>query len=116
MNVTRLECLAEQWRTEAAQLRHRGLDREAHLIESMAADFEEAVRKWELEELTLEAAAAESGFAYSTLQQRIAAGDLPNAGGKGSPRIRRCDLPSRGAAPARGGDPPDLAARILEHA
>ena len=114
MNIASLQDLAHRWRDEAAQLRRRGIDREACLIESLADDHEETLREWHLEALTLEAAADESGFAYSTLQQRLTAGDLPNAGEKGAPRIRRCDLPTRGGAKLRevGGEP-DLADRIL---
>ncbi len=114
MNIGSLQDLARRWRDEAAHLRHRGMDREAHLIESFANDYEETLQEWHVEALTLEVAADESGFKYSTLQQRLASGDLPNAGEKGAPRIRRCDLPDRGGAKLRevGGEP-DLAAQIL---
>lgn len=115
MNVAPLESLALRWREEADLFRKRGGDLQARVLDSVAEDFEEALRDWQLETLTLEAAAEESGFAYSTLQQRVTAGDLPNAGEKGSPRIRRCDLPQRGGrgGPKASPGEPDLSARVM---
>ena len=108
MNVRPLTSLALEWRDDAALLRRRGAPRQADALESAAEDLEERLRAWELEALTLDEAAAESGYSYSTLQHRVASGDLPNAGESGSPRIRRCDLPSKGGSAGPTAEP-DLA-------
>jgi hypothetical protein len=70
--------------------------------------LERGVREWELEALTLEEAVKESGYTYSALQKKVG-GEIENVGSKGSPRIRRQDLPMKGG---RGGEP-DLAGAIL---
>jgi hypothetical protein len=93
VNTEPLTALVATWRDEADLMRRRGLEREATMAESFATDLEVTLRQWRLEALDLETAAHESGYSYSTLQQRVAAGSLPNAGGKGRPLIRRCDLP-----------------------
>lgn len=113
MNFDPLRDLAETWREEAALFRQRGLDGHARVAESYAADLEERLRQWRLEALTLEEATAESGYSYSALQKRVASGDLPNAGEKGSPRIRRCDLPQKGGSPCLEADEPDISGEIL---
>ena len=98
-------------RGEAALFRRRGLREPADLVESIAEDLEAAIEREEEEPLTLTQAAAESGLSYSTLQQYVSQGRLPNAERSGSPRIRRKDLPTRGAR--RTGEGPDLAAELL---
>lgn len=55
----------------------------------------QAVRRMLGEAMTLEEAAAESGYAYDTIQRQVASGELGNAGEKGSPRVLRRDLPRR---------------------
>jgi len=97
VNLSPLQSLAATWRSEAELLRRRGLGEGAGLMESVAEDLESRLKEWELEALTLEDAADESGYSYSTLQQRVSKGEIPNAGGKGSPKVRRCDLPMKGS-------------------
>lgn len=64
-----------------------------------AADaIELAVRGNADEALTLEQAAAESGYSAERLRKLIADGTLPQAGRKGAPRVRRGDLPKRAKA------------------
>ena len=111
MNVDALHAFTDGLRTEVAQLRHRGLGETADVLESVANDHQQILNEWYTEELTLTQAAEESGYSYSALQQMK---DL-NAGSAGTPRIRRCDLPSK---PWRSGlqlleGQPDLAAEIL---
>lgn len=115
MNLVRLHSLAASWRSEAELFRRRGLGECARLMESVAQDLEDGLQEWELEALSLEVAAEESGYSYSSLQQKVARGDLPNAGGKGSPRIRRCDLPQKGGRlqPQLEASNLDLADQIL---
>lgn len=89
-----LDCLTDQvesWREEADLLRRRGAPRQAEVLESAADDLEERLEEWRLEALSLEDAARESGLAYDTVQRKVGS-ELPNAGEKGSPRVRRCDL------------------------
>ena len=75
----------------------------AKLCRRIAERLDVVRREWWTEILTLEAAAAERGVSYGTLQRKVAAGDLPNAGKKGTPRVRRCDLFRE-----NGPDRPDL--------
>lgn len=88
------DCLTDQvdrWREEADLLRRRGAPRQADVLESVADDLEERLEEWRLETLSLEDAARESGLAYDTVQRKVGS-ELPNAGEKGRPRVRRCDL------------------------
>jgi len=102
--------LATSWRGEADLYRKRGLDPEASMTESFAAELEQAAERYALEALTLGEAAAESGYSYSSLQKKVAAGEIENAGKPRRPRIRRKHLPTR---PPRPADGPDLASEIL---
>jgi hypothetical protein len=112
MNLTTLENLASRWRDDAARLRELGQDGPAKMSDVHASELEHALKEWSLEALTLEQAAGESGASYSTLQRKIASGDLPNAGRRGAPRVRRADL--FGATPREDAtDGPDLADQIL---
>jgi hypothetical protein len=60
------------------------------------------MRERELHALTLEEAARESGYSYSSLQKKVASGGLTNVGTKGSPRVRRGELPRKGGARESG--------------
>ena len=113
MNIADLRAIAVEWREEAERYRRRGQEHLALFEESLACDLEERLNAWYFEKLTLHEAAEESGVAYSTIQQKVASGELPNAAEKGSPRIQRCHLPSRGGgSPPLTGEP-DIAAKIL---
>ena len=111
MNLDRLHELADGWRSEAAVLRKRGAPAQAEALESCATEHEQVLQEWQNEELSLHEAAEESGFSYSRLQQS----KTLHVGSAGSPRIRRCDLPSkpRRSRPKATEDPPDLADDIL---
>lgn len=87
-----LRSLADRWRDEAALLRRRGAPGPADALASAAEDLEDHLREWRLALLTLDQAAREADLAYDTLQRKVAAGEIANAGEKGSPRVRRCDL------------------------
>ena len=84
--------LAESWREEAALFRRRGLTQAADLAESYAAELEAVLREYRLAALTLKEAATETGLKYDTIQGKVASGEIPNVGRRGSPRVRRCDL------------------------
>jgi len=84
--------LAESWREEAALFRRRGLTQAADLAESYAAELDTVLREYRLARLTLKEAATETGLKYDTIQGKVASGEIPNVGRRGSPRVRRCDL------------------------
>ncbi len=114
MNIGPIHNLAHKWRDEAKRFRRRGLRDQADMTESYASDLEACLREWELEALTLDEAAIESGYSYSTLQKKISDGEIPNAGEWGRPRIARMDLPLKGGrSSALGIEEPDLAGEIL---
>ena len=79
----------------------------ALLCRKIAGELEVIQREHTLESLSLSEAAAERGLSYSAMQRRVAAGEVPNVGDKGRPRVRRCDLFN----PPTGG--PDIAAEVL---
>ena len=83
-------------------LRRRGAETLAASLESCAAEVEQWAREWELEALTLDQAAQESGYSYSTLQHLVAGKRIPNAGSARRPRIRRADLPRKVTAQPAG--------------
>lgn len=88
--------LSSSWRSRADGLRSLGAEAQARTMEILADELEQTQREWELEALTLEQAVEESGFSYSSLQKKVAAGELSNIGEKGKPRIRRCEIPKKG--------------------
>lgn len=110
-----LALLAPQWRDDADTLRKRGAASEAVALESCADELEVALHEHSLETLTLNEASQESGYSYSTIQKKVASGDLPNMGTKNCPRVRRGDLPRKaGQLPREPNDrEPDLAGRVL---
>ncbi len=114
MNIGPIHKLARRWRDEAERFRHRGLHGQAEMTESYASDLEACLREWELEALTLEEAAAESGYSYSTLQKQVSNGKIPNAGEPRRPLIARTDLPLKGGRMRELSIvEPDLAGEIL---
>lgn len=89
MNV---QPICDRWRDEADLFESRGMEREAQMVRSYADELEAAQREYLYETLTLEQAADEAGRSYDTVQRWVADGTVPNAGEKGRPRVRRCDL------------------------
>lgn len=83
--------LADRWRADAERFRSYGAERLATACEKHAEELEEQLREWSLELLTLKEAARETGLKYDTIQRKVGS-ELPNAGKKGSPRVRRADL------------------------
>ena len=106
--------LAVSWRREAEVLEKRGADTQASVLRSCAEDLEARLMEWQTTELTLEEASIESGYSYSTLQQKVAAGKIPNSGVKGKPRVRRCHLPVGAQRVSNTSETePDLATLVL---
>lgn len=107
--------LPSAWRAEAQQLRTRYANEQlAALAEAHAAELEAALGAEADELLTLVEAVEESGYSERRLREMIADGTIPQAGRKGSPRIRRADLPRRARKTTGAAyDPAADAARIL---
>ncbi len=86
--------LALRWREEALVLEERyGDPRGAELFRLCARELEEAIRCDQDESLTLQEAAATSGYSIDHLRHQVAEGKIPNIGRRGSPRVRRGDVP-----------------------
>ncbi|MEP6496121.1 MAG: hypothetical protein ABJF01_25830 [bacterium] len=83
-------------RAKAAELRESfGDDARARSLEWAASRIERALRSDDDQQLTLSEAALRSGYSTDHLARLIRDGRLPNAGRRGSPRIRVADLPIR---------------------
>ena len=109
-----LHDLAHEWQVEAERLRARyGLEEMAKLCEAHASELSEAIRTAEDEELTISEAARESGYSTRRLCELVSAGEVPNAGERGRPRIKRADLPRKARASAGSFDAAGHAADIL---
>ncbi len=87
--------LAEKWRQDADRDEKRGLRDAAAMGRHFADELEAYEADYENEILTLDQAAAESGYSKDHLSLLITQGKLPNAGKKGAPRVRRRDLPRK---------------------
>ena len=85
--------LATRWATEAASLAKWGDDRGSALLRQCATELDVASREHDAEALTIPQAAEASGYSRDHLRSLVSTGEIPNAGRKGSPRIRRADLP-----------------------
>jgi|SRR5665213_717956 len=109
---SRLTSLAERWRTDAATLESYGDTQVAKVVRQLADDLEAGLRDDGAELLTLASAERESGYSRDRLRHMVADGDVPNAGRKGAPRIRRGDLPRKSKASRSAGF--DASARAAE--
>lgn len=86
--------LSAAWRARAAELR-RYAPAAAEAFEAAAEELAAALIEGEGELLTLAEASRESGYSERRLREKLSNGDLPQAGRKHAPRIRRGDLPRR---------------------
>lgn len=114
-DARRILDLVVAWQSRATMLKEYGAEAQAAAIEACATELTDTVKEWQDEELTLEQAVEETGYSYSTLQQKVAAGEITNVGTKGRPRVRRNDLPRKTPLPALLLDSgePDLAGEVL---
>jgi hypothetical protein len=96
--------LPARWRAQAEQL-ERFAPAAATAFRDAAAELESALHAADAEELTLREAAKESGYAERTLREKLAKKEIPNAGERHRPRIRRADLPRRARAAGGAWDP-----------
>lgn len=93
---TALDELSARWRQQAdGYAQDAALVRGDALLLRVADELEIAWRAWREAELTLAAAAAESGYSRDRLRELIAEGRLPATGEGSDLRVRRCDLPKR---------------------
>lgn len=93
--MNQLRSLASRWRTEAETLDRYGDGRGATVARLHADELEQAAADLAAEALTLSEAAAESGYSERRLRELLTSGEIPQAGKKGAPRIRRGDLPRK---------------------
>jgi hypothetical protein len=87
--------LPAEWRSRLDLLRWHGAEQVARTVEALAEELERALQAQEDELLTLNEAAAASGFSSGHLGRDVRAGRIPNAGRPNAPRIRRGDLPKK---------------------
>src|SRR5262245_23433817 len=84
------------WRTRAEELRKwAAAEGAAVALEQAAIELEAALRIRDDEPLTLQEAAAESGFNPESLGRLVREKRIANAGRPNAPRIRRGDLPKK---------------------
>lgn len=95
----KLADLVARWRQDAELLERRGAPNQAAAARTFAQELEEWITAWELEQLSVKAAAEESGYDASTLRRLF----------PGCQTIARRDLP-RKASRQNG---PDLVGRLL---
>lgn len=74
----------------------------ATIADQVLSDLESLLGAGADELLTLAQAAEISGYSAEHLSRLIRSGTIPNAGRKGSPRLRRKDIPLRPTAIASG--------------
>lgn len=67
----------------------------AALIDAILSELRAAFAEYENTVLTLDAAAARSGYSRDHLARLIRSGVLPNSGRPGAPRLRLRDIPAR---------------------
>jgi len=91
------DALPSTWRDRAGEL-ERYAPAAAAAFWTAAGELEEALQTRADEPLTLDEAAAESGYSKRRLRELVAEGTIANAGRRGAPRIRRADLPMRPGA------------------
>ncbi len=88
-----LRDLAQRWHAEADTLGQWGDERGAAILRRAATELSAAASDYEDEPLTIPQAHEESGYSCDHLRALVASGEIPNAGRKGKPMIRRRDLP-----------------------
>lgn len=89
--------LVSQWRAAAALFREHEQATTAVVYEKCAEALEAALAQDREAALTLQEAAAESGYSADHLGRMVREGKIPNAGMPNAPRIARPDLPRKAA-------------------
>ena len=115
MSVQTVAELIAHIRAEAEVLRRWGALPQAVAAEHVAERLRETALAWELEELTLGDAAAESGYSQAHLRRLVHEGRVENAGEGHRIKVRRCNLPrkARSGSQQASTQEPDLAGEVL---
>jgi hypothetical protein len=109
-----LKDLAARWLEEAETLDRYRDERGGSLCRMLAAELQAALANHEREVLTLAQASQVSGYTADHLRHLISEGAIPNAGIKGSPRVKRGDVPMKpGERAPDDFDPAAEAGKIL---
>jgi hypothetical protein len=87
-----------QLRAEVITLEKWGAHAQAAAVDTLLAELESYLRQYAAAALTMEEAAAESGYSYSAIQKKVSTGELENVGTKGRPRVLRHQLPRKGGS------------------
>ncbi len=111
--MSAVQDLIVRWHAEAETVERCGHESTGKLIRRLAVEVDEALRADQDETLTLAEAALESSCSTEHLRKMVAAGAIPNAGGKGRPRIRRGDVPLKQVTKARNPGTPEDDARAF---
>ncbi len=110
-----LAALAERWQDEASGYERDRAMVEGHLLlRRLVDEMREAWHEDQREPVTVAEASALSGFSRSHLYHCIEDGTLPNAGRRGTPRIRRRDLPRKPGTRPQGLIPLERAAILAD--
>ena len=91
--LTQVATLVEAWRTAATTLRKFGAEEQATVLDRCADELEARLEEQGARPLTLQEAAALSGYSRDHLGRLVREGKIPNAGRLGAPRIARKHLP-----------------------
>lgn len=89
-----LQRLASTWQARAVDLRNWGAaEGVATAWECAATELTEQIAQHADEALSIQEAASVSGYSADHLSRLLRNGDIPNAGSRNRPRVRRGDLP-----------------------
>ncbi|MDQ6770211.1 MAG: hypothetical protein M3Z54_09510 [Gemmatimonadota bacterium] len=93
-----INAFRERWLARRDQLRRlHALVDGAVLCDQLLAELDHLTDEAATEPLCLHQASKESGYSVDHLARQIRTGRIPNAGRRGSPRIRRDHLPRKAA-------------------
>ena len=84
-----------RWQQRREVFDESGVELGVRLCDLVLSDLATLERAAADEVLTLDEAARASGYSADHLRHLVSAGDVPNAGRKHAPRVRRADLPER---------------------
>ena len=88
-----LAVLAAQWRDDAERLRTWGCDGQATILERCADQSDAHAATMADATLSLDEAAAASGYSVAHLRRLVAQGVVPDVGTNGITAVRQQDLP-----------------------
>lgn len=106
--------LAAVWRADAETHERYGATQLALVCRMHADALDVALAAEASDLLDLTTAAQISGYSPDRLRHKVAAGEIPNAGRKGAPRVRRGDLPTKRRKQSLGFDPASAARDVLK--